>query len=133
MNDGGASLFVWLLVIVAGFAAGIFVYPKKNGCSYADAGKRIFGKVRAMVSRLPRQARSTSSDGAISSNGDNIMAEQDSINFICPHCGQHLEADYSMVNMDLECPTCGNPINVPALNRCGMRKVLRMNEMSCPR
>lgn len=112
-NDGRSNLFLWLLLIVVGGAAGIFVYAKKNGCSYADAIKKIVEKVRAMGSRLPRQVRSTSSDGAMSSNEDNIMAEQDSISFICPHCGQHLEADSSMVNMDLDCPTCGHSINIP--------------------
>ena len=118
VNDGGSSLSRLLLLIVVGLAAGIFVYAKKNGYSYAYAGKRIFEKVRAMVSRLPRQARSTSYDDSIddtiSSEEENIMTEQDSIKFICSQCGQPLEADYSMVNMDLECPTCGNPINVPA-------------------
>lgn len=41
------------------------------------------------------------------------MAEQSSIKFVCPYCGQHLEADHSMANMDINCPACGHPINVP--------------------
>ena len=118
LNDDGPSLFLWLLLIVVGSAVGIFVYSKKNDCSYADARKKIIENVRAMVSRLSHRARSTSYydsiNDKISSKRENLMAEQGTIKFICPHCGLPLEADYSMVNMDLECPTCGNPINVPA-------------------
>ena len=55
MNDDGPRPFLWLLLIVVGSVAGIFVFAKKNGCSYADAGKRIVEKVRAMVPCLARQ------------------------------------------------------------------------------
>ena len=112
--DGGSSLFLWLLLIVVGSAAGIFVYAKKNGCSYAETLKKVVGKVRAMLSRFSRQTRLTSSDDAMSSKKDDMMAEQDNIKFSCPHCGQHLEADYNMVNVALDCPACGHSINVPA-------------------
>jgi predicted RNA-binding Zn-ribbon protein involved in translation (DUF1610 family) len=90
------------------------VYAKKNGFSCADAGKKIVEKGCAMIPCLARQERLASSDDAKSSEGDNMPAEHDSIKFACPHCGQHLDADYSMVNMDLVCPTCNHPINVPA-------------------
>ena len=53
VNDDGPSPFLWLLLIVVGSCAGIFVYAKKNDCSYADAIKKIVEKVRAMVSCQP--------------------------------------------------------------------------------
>lgn len=54
VNGGGSRLPLWLFLIIVGSAAGIFVYAKKNGCSYADAIKKIVEKVRDMASRLPR-------------------------------------------------------------------------------
>ena len=33
--------------------------------------------------------------------------------FTCPHCGQQLEAEQDMVGMELECPACGKPLQVP--------------------
>ena len=32
----------------------------------------------------------------------------------CPHCGQALEADESLVGQTLDCPACGKQLEVPA-------------------
>ena len=33
--------------------------------------------------------------------------------FVCPHCGQHLEAEPDMVGMEFDCPGCGKVLAVP--------------------
>ena len=35
--------------------------------------------------------------------------------FLCPHCGQHLEAEADMIGTEIECPVCGNGLKVPAV------------------
>ncbi len=42
--------------------------------------------------------------------------DQKSFKFACPHCGQHLEAEYDMIGISLECPICGQELAVPAIN-----------------
>jgi len=46
------------------------------------------------------------------------MSEQDLdtvfIVFVCPACGQEIEAPATMEKMAIECPTCVAPIRVPA-------------------
>ncbi len=39
------------------------------------------------------------------------------ISFSCPHCGQHLSADYDMAGLSLACPTCGQSLVVPSLRK----------------
>ena len=39
---------------------------------------------------------------------------RDNFKFACPHCGQHLEAEPDMVGIEVECPSCGKAITVPA-------------------
>ena len=41
------------------------------------------------------------------------MAEENSFKFTCPHCQQHIEADADMIGMTVDCPTCGQPFDVP--------------------
>ena len=36
------------------------------------------------------------------------------ISFRCPRCQQEVEATGDMIGFETECPTCGNPITVPA-------------------
>ena len=40
------------------------------------------------------------------------MATQNAFKFPCPHCGQHFDAEYSMIGMTLDCPVCGQSIMV---------------------
>ena len=42
--------------------------------------------------------------------------DQKSFKFACPHCGQHLEAEYDMIGISLDCPICGQELAVPAIN-----------------
>lgn len=37
----------------------------------------------------------------------------DEIKIVCPHCGQHLAIDASMLGTELECPTCKQSFTVP--------------------
>lgn len=37
--------------------------------------------------------------------------------FDCPHCGQHIEADAAMAQMQAVCPTCGNQLKVPNVTK----------------
>ena len=41
------------------------------------------------------------------------------ISFRCPRCRQEVEATGDMVGFETECPTCGNPITVPAQSEPG--------------
>ena len=41
------------------------------------------------------------------------------ISFRCPRCRQEVEATGDMVGFETECPTCGNPIKVPAQSEPG--------------
>ena len=41
------------------------------------------------------------------------------ISFRCPRCKQEVEATGDMVGFETECPTCGNPITVPAQSEPG--------------
>ncbi len=41
------------------------------------------------------------------------------ISFRCPRCHQEVEATGDMVGFETECPTCGNPIKVPAQSEPG--------------
>ena len=41
------------------------------------------------------------------------------ISFRCPRCRQEVEATGDMVGLETECPTCGNPITVPAQSEPG--------------
>ena len=41
------------------------------------------------------------------------------ISFRCPRCKQEVEATGDMVGFETECPTCGNPIKVPAQSEPG--------------
>ena len=41
------------------------------------------------------------------------------ISFRCPRCNQEVEATGDMVGFETECPTCGNPITVPAQSEPG--------------
>ncbi|MBR2838905.1 MAG: HU family DNA-binding protein [Kiritimatiellae bacterium] len=41
------------------------------------------------------------------------------ISFRCPRCQQEVEATGDMVGFETECPTCGNPITVPAESEPG--------------
>jgi nucleoid DNA-binding protein/DNA-directed RNA polymerase subunit RPC12/RpoP len=41
------------------------------------------------------------------------------ISFRCPRCHQEVEATGDMVGVEAECPTCGNPITVPAESEPG--------------
>lgn len=41
------------------------------------------------------------------------------ISFRCPRCNQEVEATGDMVGFETECPTCGNPITVPAKSEPG--------------
>lgn len=43
----------------------------------------------------------------------------DLISFRCPRCRQEVEATGDMVGFETECPTCGNPITVPAQSEPG--------------
>lgn len=43
------------------------------------------------------------------------MASDNTFTFACPHCGQHLEAEYGMVGMKFDCPACGKPFEVPEI------------------
>lgn len=47
----------------------------------------------------------------------NTMGEN-SFKFQCPHCGQHIEVDCDMIDIRLDCPTCGQPFIVPRMNAC---------------
>ena len=38
------------------------------------------------------------------------MANTDEYKCKCPHCGQHLALDASLLNTEIVCPTCGNPL-----------------------
>ena len=42
------------------------------------------------------------------------MAENRSLKFACPNCGQHFEADADMVGEAFECPSCGWAGKVPS-------------------
>ena len=42
--------------------------------------------------------------------------DQKSFTFVCPHCGQHLEAEYDMIGISFDCPICGQELAVPAIN-----------------
>ncbi len=41
------------------------------------------------------------------------MAIENTFKFPCPHCGQHLDAEYDMVGLEFDCPACGQPLTVP--------------------
>ena len=41
------------------------------------------------------------------------------ISFRCPRCQQEVEATGDMIGFETECPTCGNPITVPAESEPG--------------
>ena len=41
------------------------------------------------------------------------------ISFRCPRCNQEVEATGDMVGFETACPTCGNPIKVPAQSEAG--------------
>ena len=41
------------------------------------------------------------------------MAIENTFKFSCPHCGQHLDAEYDMVGFEFDCPACGQPLTVP--------------------
>ena len=43
------------------------------------------------------------------------MTGEKILKFTCPQCGQHLEADYDMVGMVLDCPGCGQSFQVPGI------------------
>ena len=44
----------------------------------------------------------------------NESTDTDEIRFECPHCEQSLEAPSDMAGESIDCPSCGNPIDVPA-------------------
>ncbi len=48
-------------------------------------------------------------DSKAGATGDNS-----GITFSCPHCNQHLSADFDMAGMSLECPACGKALVVPS-------------------
>ncbi len=43
------------------------------------------------------------------------MATENTFKFPCPHCGQHLDAEYDMIGMTFDCPACGQPLTVPEI------------------
>ena len=43
------------------------------------------------------------------------MATENTFKFPCPHCGQHLDAEYDMIGMAFDCPACGQPLIVPEI------------------
>ena len=47
------------------------------------------------------------------------LGPDDLISFRCPRCRQEVEATGDMVGFETECPTCGNPITVPARSEPG--------------
>lgn len=47
------------------------------------------------------------------------LGPDDLVSFRCPRCKQEVEATGDMVGLETECPTCGNPITVPAKSEPG--------------
>ena len=47
------------------------------------------------------------------------LGPDDLVSFRCPRCRQEVEATGDMVGFETECPTCGNPITVPAQSEPG--------------
>lgn len=45
----------------------------------------------------------------------------DDIQFVCPSCGQKLEAPADMAGGKVECPTCATPLRVPAREKLSLK------------
>lgn len=60
------------------------------------------------------------------------MATEDTFKFACPHCGQHLDAEYDMIGMAFDCPACGQSLTVPEIVDVPHEEVIsRESETAC--
>ena len=50
------------------------------------------------------------------------MAIENTFKFPCPHCGQHLDAEYDMVGLEVDCPACGQPLTVPEVGNSSLNE-----------
>ena len=52
--------------------------------------------------------------------------------FDCSHCGQPLSADSDLGDQQAECPSCGNTVSVPAVQRPYPKPLANHDIMYCP-
>ena len=73
----------------------------------------------APTAEAPAPAAETPAQAAETSEPPPALGPDDLISFRCPRCRQEVEATGDMVGFETECPTCGNPITVPAKSEPG--------------
>ena len=73
----------------------------------------------APVAETPAPATETPAPVAETPEPPPALGPDDLISFRCPRCRQEVEATGDMVGFETECPTCGNPITVPAQSEPG--------------
>ncbi|MBQ3343486.1 MAG: HU family DNA-binding protein, partial [Kiritimatiellae bacterium] len=73
----------------------------------------------APTTETPAPAAETPVPAAEAPEPPPALGPDDLISFRCPRCRQEVEATGDMVGFETECPTCGNPITVPARSEPG--------------